>query len=350
MGFKNKKIIRFVPLTLNEENAQAIFNRCLEMKEDIKENDQENQKTGKYNTDRLAANAIQTKYLIGQLAVVHKMYEKVMANPYKDILDSKRYDATKQLDYESDWYSLDREFFFRYDGKLWTDTTDILFNLLNLGIAVNLIEHKSEDGKEFVRFCSVVPTYFTADQCFSEADVKMFEADFRYHEEKYSEAAGLYEKAAELGNMRAQYQCGRMYLEGEYTIKSVQKAVDWFKKAADQGMGDAMSFLGDIYYLGAKNEMPVDKTAALQWYQRAAEAGEKTAVSLLEYAYDEADEDLLDSSAVFDKMLADFDSYQSLTFRMRQWLSDCFSYLNYDQKIKFFSINEELAKRFANGW
>lgn len=34
MGFKNKKIIRFVPLTLNEENAQAIFNRCLEMKED----------------------------------------------------------------------------------------------------------------------------------------------------------------------------------------------------------------------------------------------------------------------------------------------------------------------------
>lgn len=348
MGFKNKKI-GFVPLTLNEENVQLIFNRCLEMEEDIKENDQGNQKTGKYNTDRLAANAIQIKYLIGQLAVVHKMYEKVMENPHRDIFNSKRYDATESLDYGPDWYSLDKNFFRRYDGKLWTDTASTLFNLLNLGLAVNLIEHKSEDGKEFVGFCSVVPTYFVEDDCFSAADFKMFEADFRYHEEKYSEAAGLYEKAAELGNMRAQYQCGRMYLEGEYTIKSVQKAVDWFKKAADQGMGDAMSFLGDIYYLGAKNEMPVDKTAALQWYQRAAEAGEKTAVSLLEYAYDEADEYLLDSSAVFDKMLADFDSYHSLTFRMRQWLTDCFSYLNYDQKSKFFSINAELAKRLSNG-
>ncbi|MCI8326513.1 MAG: sel1 repeat family protein [Lachnospiraceae bacterium] len=319
---------------------------------DSEKSAEENSKTSKFDKDKLAANAIQIKYLIGQLAVMHEIYKKSFSDSYEDALRSFRcINAAELLDKNSDWYPLDGSFLQRYDGTLWTETSSVCIGLLNLGIHTDLIQHKTEEEKDFVRFCSVAPTYPPEDSRYSQTDRVLFVADFKYHEKKYSEAATLYEKAAELGNARAQYLCGMMYLNGEIgpkeyvdVKKDPQKAIDWFQKAAEQEIGGAMFSLGDIYYLGVEDEIQADKAAALPWYQRAAKVGVPLAVTLLKYVYDEASNSLRDASAVFDEMLADYDSYESLPFNVRDWLINCFPSLNYDQQMRFFSIQSEITE------
>ena len=51
-------------------------------------------------------------------------------------------------------------------------------------------------------------------------------------------------KAAEQGLASAQYNLGCMYRDGHGVERSHVKAVEWFKKAAEQGDEDAMEELG----------------------------------------------------------------------------------------------------------
>lgn len=49
-------------------------------------------------------------------------------------------------------------------------------------------------------------------------------------------------------------------------------ALSWYKKAADKGLPDAMSIVGDIYYIG-EDGVEQDYAQAFQWYSKAAEHG-----------------------------------------------------------------------------
>ena len=46
------------------------------------------------------------------------------------------------------------------------------------------------------------------------------------------------------------------------------KAVEWYQKAAEAGDAIAMNNLGDYYEYG-----PKDEAKAMEWYRKAAEAG-----------------------------------------------------------------------------
>jgi TPR repeat protein len=59
-----------------------------------------------------------------------------------------------------------------------------------------------------------------------------------------------YEKAAVGGDARAQYNLGLMHYTGEGTQQDFSTAAHWLAKSADQGFADAESQLGDMYDAG----------------------------------------------------------------------------------------------------
>jgi len=62
-----------------------------------------------------------------------------------------------------------------------------------------------------------------------------------------------------------------MYLEGRGVPKDEKKAVEWFQKAAEQGMPKAQFRLGMMYAQG--RGVPQDRAKADEWYKKAADQG-----------------------------------------------------------------------------
>ena len=64
-------------------------------------------------------------------------------------------------------------------------------------------------------------------------------------EQSYEKAVEWYLKAAEQGLAMAQYNLGEMYALGDGVEQSNEKAREWLQKAADQGFDCAMFGLYD---------------------------------------------------------------------------------------------------------
>ena len=134
-------------------------------------------------------------------------------------------------------------------------------------------------------------------------------------------------QAAEQGNAEAQYQIGESYYFGKNGVtEDHAKAVEWFRKAAnnghpkallrlgvcyedgcgaeqndnkakelyvqavpglqtlaEQGDSDAQNYLGDCYYFG--NGVPKDMSKAVEWFCKAAEQGNSDAQCNFGYCY-----------------------------------------------------------------
>ena len=115
----------------------------------------------------------------------------------------------------------------------------------------------------------------------------------------YSEAIRFYEKAAKLGDVRAQRQLGEMYEIGQGVSKSCSEAAMWYSKAA-AGQGDSSSQykLGRLYYRAqggflkprgksyGRNRCQ-DYTEAAWWFRAAAKQGHVEAKEALAEMYRE---------------------------------------------------------------
>ena len=88
------------------------------------------------------------------------------------------------------------------------------------------------------------------------------------------EAVEWYLKAAEQGLAEAQYKLGDMYYDmyyGDDVEQSYEKAVEWYLKAAEQGLAEAQYTLGDMYFYGRGVEQSDEEAA--EWVLKAAEQG-----------------------------------------------------------------------------
>jgi hypothetical protein len=63
-----------------------------------------------------------------------------------------------------------------------------------------------------------------------------------------AEAARWYRKAAEQGQVEAQYNLGLMYDYGEGVVEDDAEAARWYRKAAEQGEVDAQNRLTELGY------------------------------------------------------------------------------------------------------
>ena len=105
--------------------------------------------------------------------------------------------------------------------------------------------------------------------------------------QNYVEAVNWFRKAAEQGNADGQSNLGLMYHKGQGVETNDTEAVRWFQKAAEQGDDTAQFYLGLLYDDG--KGVPQDYAEALKWYSRAAAQGDDTAQYNLALMYDKGE-------------------------------------------------------------
>ena len=86
------------------------------------------------------------------------------------------------------------------------------------------------------------------------------------------------EKAAKMGDVESQYQVGMAYYKGIGVTPDYEKAVYWYEKAAKGGSSEAQNELGLCYENGL-GVFRVDKEAALRWYKKSADQGNKVGMA-----------------------------------------------------------------------
>ena len=84
-------------------------------------------------------------------------------------------------------------------------------------------------------------------------------------------AVEWYRRAAEQGKAVAQRNLGICYENGTGVTKDTVKAVEWYRRAAEQGNAEAQINLGFCYEKGTG--VTKDAVKAVEWYRRAAEQG-----------------------------------------------------------------------------
>lgn len=95
-------------------------------------------------------------------------------------------------------------------------------------------------------------------------------------------AFSLFEKSAEQGYALANNKLGLIYDEGEYKKADVNKAIEYYQRAADAELAVAMYNLGANLYIEMND---VDK--AIEWLEKALEAGYENAQEMLDRIDDE---------------------------------------------------------------
>ncbi len=95
-------------------------------------------------------------------------------------------------------------------------------------------------------------------------------------------------KAAENGVVNAMNCVGSFYRNGEGVMKDVKKAAKWYERFAMGGNEYAAFNLAYLYDKG-EDGFSADNSKAFIWYKRAAEMGHATAMNNLACAYDNGD-------------------------------------------------------------
>jgi TPR repeat protein len=91
---------------------------------------------------------------------------------------------------------------------------------------------------------------------------------------------------AERGDASAQVSLGIAYESGRGIAKDEAAAVQWFRKAAEQGNAAGQMHLARMYQQG-RGGLPRDDVQAASWYRKAAQQGDATAEMSLAVMYNE---------------------------------------------------------------
>lgn len=102
-------------------------------------------------------------------------------------------------------------------------------------------------------------------------------------QEDYAKAVEWFRKAAEQGHGMAQAYLGSCYANGYGVLCDYAEAVKWFRKAADQQQVTAQNALGYCYANG--HGVPQDSIEAIKWYRLAAEQNDAQGQYNLGYSY-----------------------------------------------------------------
>ncbi|WP_058953040.1 SEL1-like repeat protein [Clostridium tyrobutyricum] len=104
-------------------------------------------------------------------------------------------------------------------------------------------------------------------------------------EKNYNTALQWFKKAAEQGNTEAQNWIGAMYEKELGVEKNYKEALKWYRKAADQGDANGQYNIGYMYMEGLGVEKNYEE--AVKWYLKAGNQGDAEAQSWLGYLYRE---------------------------------------------------------------
>ncbi len=121
-----------------------------------------------------------------------------------------------------------------------------------------------------------------------------------YAAHKYSEAAYLYRRCADIGDADAQYWLGWIYYStGNGVEGDDEEAVRLWQLAANQSHARAQCYLGMMYDAG--RGVAQDKQAAFRWYLAAARQGDAEAQCCVGEMYNDGENGLLKDCSVATK-------------------------------------------------
>jgi len=93
-------------------------------------------------------------------------------------------------------------------------------------------------------------------------------ADNREFQQDYEKAVLFFRVAAERGQKEAQRMLGDCYYQGKGVEQDYKVAVNWYFQAAKQGDAEAQKMIGDCYSYA--RGVPKNREIALDWYSKAA--------------------------------------------------------------------------------
>ena len=100
----------------------------------------------------------------------------------------------------------------------------------------------------------------------------------------YEKAVKWYKEAAEKSYSIAQDKLGDMYYYGNGVAKDCGKTIEWYKKAVEQGYSRAQNNLGSMYVLGYGVKQDYEK--AIKWIRKSVEQGYSGGQNNLGYMYE----------------------------------------------------------------
>lgn len=100
--------------------------------------------------------------------------------------------------------------------------------------------------------------------------------------QNHDEAAKWYRLAAEAGHVRAQFKLGNLYHYGEGVPLDDEAAAEWLELAAENGHSTAQLFVSALYRFG--RGVPLDLVRSYLWAEQAASNGEFIGVSFMRFA------------------------------------------------------------------
>jgi TPR repeat protein len=101
-----------------------------------------------------------------------------------------------------------------------------------------------------------------------------------FKNQDYPKAIESFKKAIDNGSNAALYNLGYLYLHAEEKIQNDEEGFKCIKKAAEQGLPEAMAWMGACYFFAIGVEQ--DLRQVIHWYKLAHTAGEKNAAVCLE--------------------------------------------------------------------
>jgi TPR repeat protein len=102
----------------------------------------------------------------------------------------------------------------------------------------------------------------------------------------FAQAIDLFKRGAQQGHPLAMYNLGLHYRDGIGVPRDDVQATEWFARAAGSGLVSAMVEYGKALWLGRGQPDSVPNARrAIEWLQRAAEAGSQRAMYWLGYIY-----------------------------------------------------------------
>ena len=109
--------------------------------------------------------------------------------------------------------------------------------------------------------------------------------DRALHAKDYAQAMQWYRQAADRGLGVGQYNVGRLYQDGLGVPVDYAEALKWFRLAALHGNAGAQIAIGHLYEAG--QGVPTDYAEAMRWFRLAARTGFPAAQNSIGHLYDE---------------------------------------------------------------
>ena len=118
-----------------------------------------------------------------------------------------------------------------------------------------------------------------------ENDKVQFEvADTLFKSDKFDLAVKWYTRAADNGNVQAQFHLAMCYEHNKGVERDLVRAAKWFTKAAEKEHAEAQFHLGRFFYNGTGVTQSYEK--AVNWYSKVAEQGHPIAQHNLGYCFE----------------------------------------------------------------